>query len=100
MIDLANIIRAVIALIATLITSFLIPWIKRKCDEEKLKNIQTWVSIAVYAAEQIFNGPGLGEEKKAYVLKFLCDHGYTVNADELDAMIEAAVLEMKNNIQL
>lgn len=83
---------------AALITSYLIPLIKRKADAEKLETIRTWVTIAVYAAEQIFNAPGLGEDKKAYVIDFLTDHGFVIDEEEIENMIEAAVLEMKNSL--
>lgn len=100
MIDLTEVISAAFLLIAAILSAFLIPLIKRRVDAEKLDMIQTWVSIAVYAAEQIFRGSGLGAEKKNYVLTFLQDHGFTVNSEELDTLIEAAVLELKQQIDL
>lgn len=96
MIDLTEIIRAVIALLLALITSYLIPLIRRKADAQKLATLRLWVNIAVTAAEQIFKGTGLGEEKKAYVIEFLQAHGFTVDMEELDNLIESAVHELKS----
>lgn len=91
MTDLTPIVNAVIALIAAIITTFLIPWIKGKIDAAKLAQIVEWVGIAVRAAEQIYNESGMGEKKKQYVLDFLADKGFTLDPNSINAMIEAAV---------
>lgn len=91
MTDLTPIVNAVIALIASIITTFLIPWIKSKIDAAKLAQIVEWVGIAVRAAEQIYNESGMGEKKKQYVLDFLADKGFTLDPNSINAMIEAAV---------
>lgn len=96
MYDITPIIEAVAALIAALITAFLVPYIKSKTTAEQQKEINAWVRIAVSAAEQIYVGSGRGEEKKAYVLEWLRSHGVTVDDEKLDAMIEAAVYELSN----
>lgn len=98
MIDLTVIIKAVVTLILALITSFLIPMIKAKVDADKLQTIQTWVMIAVEAAEQIFNQPRMGEHKKAFVEEFLMSKGFTLSVDEMDSLIEAAVHELNSAI--
>ena len=94
MTDLTPIVNAVIALIAAIITTFLIPWIKSKIDAAKLAQIVEWVGIAVRAAEQIYNESGMGEKKKQYVLDFLADKGFTIDPNSINAMIEAAVKEL------
>ena len=98
MIDLTGIISAVLTLIVAVLSAFLIPLIKRKVDAEKLATIQFWVGIAVDAAEQVFRDGGLGAEKKKYVVNFLEARGFSIDADELNNLIEAAVLEMKNEL--
>ncbi|MBQ4187829.1 MAG: holin [Firmicutes bacterium] len=98
MIDLTVIVKAVVTLILALITSFLIPMIKAKVDADKLQTIQTWVMIAVEAAEQIFNQPRMGEQKKAFVEEFLMSKGFTLSVDEMDSLIEAAVHELNSAI--
>lgn len=94
MTDLTPIVNAVITLIATIVTTFLIPWIKSKIDAAKLAQIVEWVGIAVRAAEQIYNESGMGEKKKQYVLDFLADKGFTLDPDSINAMIEAAVKDL------
>ena len=94
MTDLTPIVNAVIALIAAIITTSLIPWIKSKIDAAKLAQIVEWVGIAVRAAEQIYNESGMGEKKKQYVLDFLADKGFTLDPNSINAMIEAAVKEL------
>ena len=94
MTDLTPIVNAVITLIAAIVTTFLIPWIKSKIDAAKLAQIVEWVGIAVRAAEQIYNESGMGEKKKQYVLDFLADKGFTRDPNSINAMIEAAVKEL------
>ena len=91
MTDLTPIVNAVIALVAAIITTFLIPWIKSKIDAAKLAQIVEWVGIAVRAADQIYNESGMGETQKQYVLDFLADKGFTLDPNSINAMIEAAV---------
>ena len=95
-IDITPIIEAVIALAGVVVSCVLIPYIKSKTTTEQQKEINAWVKIAVSAAEQIYVGSGRGEEKKAYVINWLREHGITVDAAKLDALIEAAVYELTN----
>ena len=96
--DITKIILALVSLIFAFITYFVIPLIKSKTSSETFAQIQFWTTIAVEAAEQLYNQPGRGQEKKAYVLEFLEKRGYKLDGDALDKMIEAAVLELKNSI--
>lgn len=99
MIDLTPILQAVIGVIAVVITVYFIPWLKKKLSVEQQAELAEWVSIAVTAAEQLYTGSGRGAEKKAYVLAFLEAKGYAVDTgsltDSIDALIEAAVYELK-----
>ncbi len=97
MIDLTPIANAIISLSALLITTFLIPWIKAKISAEKLAEAQKWVTIAVQAAEMIYTESGLNKTKKNYVRSYLINKGYDFDADSINAMIESAVLTMKQN---
>lgn len=96
--DITPIVEAVVAVVCAVVTCVLIPYIKSKTTTEQQKEINAWVKIAVSAAEQIYTGSGRGEEKKAYVVKWLRDHGVTVDTEKLDAMIEAAVYELSQGI--
>ena len=97
MIDITPILEAVATLAVALITTFVVPYIKSKTTLEQQTQINAWVRIAVTAAEQVYEGPGQGDKKKAYVLTWLAGHGISVDEDKLDAMIEAAVYELANN---
>ena len=97
MFDITVIIEAVFALLAAIITAIVIPYIKSKTTASQQAEINAWVKIAVTAAAQIYTGSGRGEEKKAYVLNWLQEHGITVDAEKLDALIEAAVYDLTNN---
>lgn len=98
MFDITPIVQAVTVLLAAVITTFVVPYIRSKTTAAQQSQINAWVRIAVSAAEQICNGPGKGKDKKAYVLAWLRRHGVTVDGDKIDALIEAAVYEMKNGI--
>ncbi len=98
MYDLTPIIEAVAALIGVVITCILVPFIRSKTTAEQQKEINAWVKIAVSAAEQIFKGSRRGEEKKQYVIAWLKERGFTVDENELDALIEAAVYELNQGI--
>lgn len=95
MIDITSIVNAVITLLAAVVSTFLVPWIKGKVEAQKLEKVADWVTIAVSAAEQIYKESGMGEKKKQYVLDFLEDKGLTVDINSVDAMIEAAVYGLK-----
>ena len=49
-IDLTSIANAVIALIAAIITAFVIPWIRSKTTAAQFEKIKMWVTVAVEAA--------------------------------------------------
>lgn len=95
MVDLTQIIVAVLTLVISLITAFLIPYLKTKVSAEKRDTIKFWVNIAVEAAEMIYVGTGRGQEKKDYVVQFLNSKGFTLNVSEIENLIEAAVMELK-----
>ena len=94
--DITSIVQAIFALVAAIVTAVVIPWIKSKTNAQQQEEIKQWVKIAVAAAEQIFVGQGRGEEKKQWVLEFLSKYNLKVDPDAIDAMIEAAVWELKN----
>lgn len=97
MIDLTIILEAVITIAVSVVTVLLIPWVKEKLGAERFNTLQKWVVVAVEAAEKLYQGSGRGDEKKAYVLKFLADKGFTVDTDKLDALIESAVYGLKGD---
>lgn len=98
MINITPIVEAIIALIAVIITTRVIPYIKSKTSVHQQTEINGWVKIAVEAAEQIFKGQGRGKEKKDYVLSWLNNHSIALDEDTIDAIIESAVFKMKNGV--
>lgn len=96
--DITTIIEAVFALVAAVITAIVIPYIKSRTTAQQQEEINAWVKIAVAAAEQIYTGSGRGEEKKAYVLNWLAEHGVTLDEERINALVEAAVYELKAGI--
>lgn len=93
-IDLTDLIIAVITVIIAIVSKYLIPWFKTQVSAKTLDTIKVWVKVAVEAAEQLYRETGKGAEKKAYVLEFLESKGFTVNASEIDNLIESAVHEL------
>lgn len=96
--DYTDLIKAILLVLAIVISMFLIPWIKKNVSAATLANILKYVEIFVAAAEQIFD-ISQGAEKKAYVLQKLEEMNFKVNIEELDAYIEAAVLKLHNELK-
>ena len=99
MTDLTPVINAVIALAAALMSAFVIPWLRRKTTAEDRAEMLKWVEIAVAAAQQLYHQLD-GAKRKAYVLNFLSEKGYTIEGPELDAAIEAAVLRLHRELEV
>jgi hypothetical protein len=93
MTNITPIIAALVLLISALFSVYLIPLIRSKTNDAQLREIEAWVRIAVAAAEQLYSS-AQGQEKKNYVLNFLTDHGYEVDFNEINNMIEAEVLKL------
>lgn len=89
-----RIVLGVISILGAIITYMVVPYLKSKTSKEQRETIMFWVSVAVSAAEQIFNERGMGEEKKKFVVGFLVEKGIKVSLDELDVLIESAVKEL------
>ena len=91
--DITPIINAAIALLAAIVTAFVVPWLKKKISAEDMDAFLAWVEIAVAAAEQLYKDAD-GEVKKKYVLAYLESKGFEVDSEDVDNAIEAAVLEL------
>ena len=88
-IDLTPLMQAVVSLAVTLITAFLIPWIRTKYSCEQQQRIAAVYQTIVYAAEQMF-GAGTGERKLEWAIEQLGAKGFLVDR----AVIEAEVRKM------
>ncbi len=92
---MVQIILAIIALLGTITTVLIAPWIRAKYSAEKRAEILDYVNAGVLAAEQIFKvSDPTGKLRKAFVLKFLNDKGFKISEDEINILIEAAVKEL------
>lgn len=89
-----DIFYVILSLVSIVITGIVIPLLKQKYGQQKINNVLDVVKIAVNAAEQIYSKRGQGSLKKEYVIQYLKEHGIKIKDDELDAMIEACVLEL------
>lgn len=96
-IDLTPIIEIIIALISMIITTLILPKVKKYLDEklsaEQRKNLSEFVKIAVGAAEQIY-GSKTGQQKKEYVVSYLLSKGIVFDIDEVTNMIENEVYKL------
>jgi len=90
-IDLTPIFQALIALLASIITIKVIPWIKARTTAQQQDMLRAAVSVAVYAAEQLY-GAGTGKEKLMYVKGQLAKKGYRVDLDEIEAAVHELTL--------
>ena len=92
-IDYTELIQTIIALASVLVTTFVIPLLKRKLSSEKLEELKKWAGIAVKAAEQIY-GSKAGQQKKEFVVSFMLSKGIVFDVDEVNAAIEAEVYKL------
>lgn len=94
MLDLTPLVEAIIALAATAITMFLIPWLRERYGNENLEKVRNWVQVAVYAAEKLY-GAGNGDQKLEYAEAFLAEHKIKLDTYELIAMVNAEIKKME-----
>lgn len=87
MIDLTPIFQAVLALLAALITAFVIPWIRSKTTLEQREMLLSITTSLVYAAEQLY-GAGNGSQKMAYVISQLEERGFTADVAAIEAIVK------------
>lgn len=97
MIDLTQIMTALIAIIAAIATRYLVPWIKGNTNAHEREDLLEWAKISVMAAEQLY-WQSSGPERKQYVVDFLRNQGFDVDDKAVDNAIEAAVLALHKEI--
>ena len=97
--DLFDLILALIPIIGTILTVYIIPLIKEWIGNEKLAKYEYWVDMAVKAAEMLWKESGMGADKKAYVVEFLTNmfnkNKIVITEQQMEVLIEAAVKQMK-----
>lgn len=96
--DITPIVEALILLVVAFIGCFVIPYVRSKTSVSQRQELQAWITLAVQAAEQLYQGQGRGAEKKEYVIKWLEDHGIYIDTDQLEVMLESAVYALKAQV--
>lgn len=96
--DITPIVEALILLVVAFIGCFVIPFVRSKTSVSQRQELQAWITLAVQAAEQLYQGQGRGAEKKAYVIKWLEDHGIYIDESQLEVMLESAVYALKAQV--
>lgn len=95
---LLDIIELAIIIVGTLVTRYLIPWIKSKTQNTKFQGICDWVSQYVAAAEYILVGEKTGAEKLEMVSILAERKAQQMNLDitseDIRAIIERAVSQI------
>ncbi len=90
-IDLTDLFKAVLAVLSTLLTGYLIPWLRAKAGKEKQEMVNCWIDVAVYAAQQLYETQTISD-RLDYAARWLEEHNITVDR----AQIEAGVKRYKN----
>lgn len=97
LLDVTGIFEALITLVIAVV-GVAYTYLKNKSNN--VTQLDKWIEIAVYAAEQAYK-IGLTNDRKSYAKSVLENKGFTVDWDELDdtfneidTMIEAAVNKM------
>lgn len=96
---LFQIILAVIPVLCTILTVYIVPYIKAKIGTENLSKYEYWVNIAVKAAEMLWKETGHGSDKKQYVVDFMNNmfnsKKIVITEEQINLLIESAVKNMK-----
>ena len=90
MVDVTNVINAVVMLIIAVLGTYFTHLQKQSNNTSQLNE---WVKIAVSSAEQAYK-VGMTQDRKQYALDVLARKGLKVNWNEIDDMIEAAVNQL------
>lgn len=101
MIDITEIVLAVIGLCFVLITKRFIPWINSKTSVKQQELIKSISKSVVYAAQQLFDKEAV-EEKKAYAMERveseLARYGIKLSTQEIDTYIEGTLKDAKTSL--
>lgn len=98
MIDLTPIINVLILAVATIVSVYLIPWIKSKKTAEETQDLMAWARIAAKAAQQLYHQLD-GKARLGHALGVMREAGFDVDTVEVRNAIEAAVLELHSALE-
>ena len=104
-IDVTKLVLAILGIVVELLTVYAIPalrrWLMAKVGEKNMAIVQSVVKAVVKSMEQtIGDGQGVLKKDGAVSIAFniLESKGIHIDYNELDAFIEAAVLDLKHEI--
>ncbi len=101
MTDITTIIELVIMIVATILTSFFVPWLKSKLDVNQWQTLNEYAMVFVKAAEMLFTQTNAGKAKKEWVIEKLTaiaeEHNLKFSVDAIEAAIENAVKNMNDS---
>lgn len=84
--DMTLLFEACMALLATVITVVIVPYINAKTTDAEQVVIGQWISVAVAAAEQLAD-TGLIDDKLAYAEAYLETLGVCVSREEIESAV-------------
>lgn len=98
MVDITAIIAAIITVLGSVVTAYVIPWLKTKMSKEKIDAIISVADVAVRCVEQLYAtsaGAVKKEQAVAQVEAWLALYKISVKPEVVDEAIEAAVKTLK-----
>jgi len=98
MTDITSVLEAIIALAATVLTVFVVPWISSKTTAQEREELLGWVDIAVAAAQQLYYKCS-GAQRLDYALAFLEEKGFDIDDGVVVDAVEAAVLKLHRQLE-
>ena len=97
--NLFQILQGIIPVLGTIITCFIVPYIKANISVTKLEQYKEWASLAVKTAEMLWTETGKGSEKKQYAVDFLDGlfnaKKTVITQEQIQILIESAVRELQ-----
>ena len=93
-----KIILTLISILGAIVTYYLIPWLKVKITDQKLKQLYSFIEYCVRWAEQEYT-PEEWKKKKGQVYNkakiYLSELGLKLTDEQLDTIVEGIVNEVK-----
>lgn len=96
LIDLTNLIEAVLGILFLIAMKYLLPWLKARMTAEQEASFALIVEIAVMAAEKIY-GSQHGEDKLKYVEEYLEARGIYIDTTRIRAYVNSAIKKMEQS---
>lgn len=104
--DITKIVVALIGLLCTITTSFIIPWLNAKLKNEKVKTTINLIYQVVQAAHELnitgeLEAKGMSKAEYAWAesKKALANKNIVIDDSELSAYIKSAVTDLRKEIQ-